>query len=217
MNANDLAREVSAPIAIVAGLLVCFCGYRILKLTLGIMGFLTGAAAGWSFGLSFFPNHDAVALICAIIVGLIGAGLCVWLYFFGIFLLGAGAGAIVAMALFDAAGNQIQPLLVLVCAVVFGIIALVMQKLMIIASTAFSGSYLIVAGCMRLLTGAHNGLLLWFDRLQPRSPGTIGIVALAFWIVLGLAGLSFQYRNSNRKEESDRHKEQRSESPPAAF
>jgi hypothetical protein len=149
-------------------------------------------------------------LICAIIVGLIGATLCVWLFFFGIFLLGAAAGAIVAMALFDAAGNQPQTLLVLVCAVVFGIIALVMQKLMIIASTAFSGSYLIVAGSMRLLTGASNGELLWFNRLQPRSPNTIGYVALAVWIVLGLGGLSFQYRGSNRREE------QRSSSPSAA-
>jgi hypothetical protein len=142
--------------------------------------------------------------MCAIIGGVICAVLCIWL-FLGIFLLGASAGAIVATALCHAAGNQPQPVLVLVLAVVFGVIALVLQKLMIIVSTAFSGSYLVTAGLLHLLAGAQNVSPLWFDHLQQGSAGLLGHVALVFWLVLGLAGGSFQYRGRRRREEATRN------------
>ena len=208
MNANELARAISAPVAILVGVFICFCGYRILKLTLGIMGFIVGVGAGWSLGLSWAPNNGGIALVCALVAGIIGAVLCVWLFFVGVFLLGASAGAIVAAAFFNAAGSEPQAILVIVFAVVFGIVALVMQKFMIIASTAFSGSYLVVAGVLHLLAHAQGGSLLWFDRLQSHSVGMLGYVALGFWIALGIAGLSLQYKSSQRREEAVRHKEQ---------
>jgi hypothetical protein len=172
------------------------------------MGFMTATAGGWTLGLSLAPNNSGIALICALIAGTIGAVLCIWLFFLGIFLLGASAGAIVAAAFFNAAGNQPQPILLLVFAVVFGTVALVVQKFMIITSTAFSGSYLVVAGALQLLTHVQNGSLLWFDRTQPRTAGTLGYIALACWIILGLVGLSFQYRSSQKRAETVRHEEE---------
>jgi hypothetical protein len=207
MNANELARSISGPLVVTAGILVCFFGYRILKLTLGIMGFIAAADAGWTLGLSLAPNNSLVPLICALLAGAIGAALCIWLFFVGIFLLGSSAGAIVAAAFFNASGTQPQPILLLVFAMVFGIVALVMQKFMIIASTAFSGSYLIVAGALPFLAHLHNDALLWFDRSHPHAGGTLGYVALASWIIMGLAGLSFQYRKSHGKEEAVRREE----------
>ena len=215
MNANAWVGQISAPLAVGVGFLMCFCGYRILKLTLGIMGFMAAASGGWALGLSWAPNNGGIALICALVAGVIGAALCIWFFFLGIFLLRASAGAIVAAAFFNAAGNQPQPILLLVFAVVFGVLALVMQKFMIIASTAFSGSYLITAGLLQLLTGVQNGSPLWFDRLHPCSAGILGYVALAFWIALGLAGASFQYRGSRRRKEAVRHEEQSAGNGPA--
>ncbi|HTL17340.1 MAG TPA: DUF4203 domain-containing protein [Patescibacteria group bacterium] len=206
MNANEIARTITAPVVVLVGNIICFAGYRIVKLTLAIMGFMAAAGAGWTFGSSVAPNNNAVPLVCAIVAGLIGAFLCVWFFFLGIFLLGAGAGAIVAEALFNASGNQPQPILVLVCAGVFGVMALVMQKFMIIVSTAFSGSYLIVAGILLLLTHSQIQSLPWFDRLHTGSSGAMSYVALAAWVALGLAGLSVQYRAS-RKEEPIRKEE----------
>jgi hypothetical protein len=185
--------------------LTCFGGYRLLKLTLGVMGFIAGATGGWAVGLSLATGNSEIALVCALIGGVIGAALCIWLFLLGIFLLGASAGAIVATALFNAAGNQPQPILVLVLAIVFGVIALVMQKLMIIVSTAFSGSYLITVGILHLVTGAQDVSALWFDHLQSGSAGILGYVAAVFWLVLGLAGGSFQYRGSRRRDEATRH------------
>src|ERR1017187_1437733 len=202
MNVNALAGQITAPLAVAVGILICLWGYRLVKLTLGVMGFIIGAAGGWTLGLSLGTGNNGIALICAIIVGVICAVLCIWLFFLSIFLLGASAGAIVATALFHAAGNQPQPILVLLLAIVFGVIALVMQKFMIIVSTAFIGSYLITAGIVHLLTGAKDVSVLWFDHLQPGSAGILGYVALVFWLVLGLAGVSFQYRGRRRKDEA---------------
>jgi hypothetical protein len=216
MNANQLAPALTAPVAIVVGILVCLCGYRILKITLGLMGFIAGAGAGWNIALSLSPHNNAVALVCALVAGLIGAALCVWLFFLGVFLLGASAGAIVAAALFNASGNQPQVILVVVCAVVFGLIALVMQKLMIIASTAFSGSYLVIAGVLHLLAHNPDTSLPWFDRLPTQPTDLRGYVTLGAWILLGLAGLSFQYRHSERKDKATRQEAVRAGSPPTA-
>ncbi|HZR21210.1 MAG TPA: DUF4203 domain-containing protein [Verrucomicrobiae bacterium] len=202
MNATELAHALPAPVAVIAGILICFFGYRILKLTLAIIGFIAAAGAGWTFGSSLAPNNSGVALICAVVAGIIGAALCVWLFFLGVFVVGASAGVIVGAAFFNAAGNQPQPILLVVLAVVFGIVALVMQKFMIIASTAFSGSYLLVAGGIHLLNHTHDDSLLWFDRLHARSSGMLGYVALGLWIALGLVGLSFQYRHSQLREKA---------------
>jgi hypothetical protein len=209
MNANAWVGQISPPLAVAVGVLICFCGYRILKLTLGIMGFMAAASGGWTLGLSWAPNNSGIALICALIAGLIGAILCIWFFFLGVFLLGASAGAIVAAALFNAAGSQPQPILLIVLAVVFGVLALVMQKFMIIASTAFSGSYLVIVGVLRLLNHVSENSLPWFDRLhQPHPADVLGYVSLAFWIALGLAGMSVQYRGSPRKEDTVRHEKQ---------
>jgi hypothetical protein len=169
------------------------------------MGFIIGAAGGWTLGLSLVPGNNGIALVCAIIGGLICAVLCIWLFFLGIFLLGASAGAIVATALFHAAGNQPQPILVLVIAIVFGVIELVLQKFMIIVSTAFIGSYLITAGVLHLLAGGQNVSPLWFDHLQQGSAGILGYAALVVWLILGLGGASFQYRSRRRREEATRN------------
>jgi hypothetical protein len=205
MNVNALAGQITAPLAVAVGILICLWGYRLVKLTLGVMGFIIGAAGGWTLGLSLGTGNNGIALICAIIVGVICAVLCIWLFFLGIFLLGASAGAVVATALFHAAGNQPQPILVLVLALVFGVIALVLQKLMIIVSTAFSGSYLVTAGLLHLLAGGQHVSPLWFDQLQHGSAGILGYVALVFWLVLALAGGSFQYRGRRRREEAARN------------
>jgi hypothetical protein len=207
MNANGWVGQISSPLAVVVGVLICFCGYRLLKLTLGILGFMAAASGGWALGLSWAPNNTGVALICAILAGLIGAAFCVWFFFLGVFLLGASAGTIVAAAFFNASGTQTQTILLIVFAVVFGVLALVMQKFMIIASTAFSGSYLVIAGVLQLLTHVPNGSPLWLDGSQAHSAGILGYVTLAFWIVLGLAGVSFQYKDSERRDKAVRHEE----------
>ncbi len=202
MNNFAWAGQWTPLVAIAVGVLLCFGGYRILKLSLGLLGFVAGAAAGWQVGLSLVHDNTAIALGCAIVVGVLGAVLCLWLYFFGIFILGASAGAVVAAGLFNGTGHQAEPILLLVFAVVFGLLALLAQKVMVILSTALSGSYLVTAGILPFVAGNGNKTFpMWFNPAQAGSTGTLGYGAVAFWLLLAIVGAAFQFRVSRRKVE----------------
>ncbi len=204
MNDYAWAGQVSGPLAIVAGVLICFFGYRILKISLALIGFVVGAYGGWEFGISLIHSSPGLALVCALIGGLVGMGLCLWLYLVGIFLLGATAGAVVAGALFNGAGHQIQPLVLWSLPVAFGLIALVAQKFMIVVSTAFSGAYLITAGVWPFVVAAgQNPSRIWLHPSQNGPPGTLGYAALIVWVVLALIGVSFQFRSRRGKVEPE--------------
>jgi len=196
--------HIAAPLAIAVGVLACFWGYQLVKVILGIMGFAAGAAVGWTAGMALAPSHTLLGLVCAGIGGLVGAVLCIWLFFFGVFLLGAGAGAVVAAAAFGGTGHQAHPILLLACAVVFGLLALLLQKFMIVVCTAFGGSYLITAGILYFFSTGQPAAPLWFDYSHPASLGIPGYVALAVWLIVGLVGVRSQYRAARRTEAAAR-------------
>lgn len=203
MHQNVWSSQVATiPVAIAIGIFICFWGYKILKLTLGIMGFAAGAAAGVAAAMTLAPGHNVIALVCAAIGGILGAVLCVWLFFFGVFLLGATAAPAVAAAVLGGTGHQIQPLPLLICAVVLGILALVMQKLMIIISTSLAGSYLIIASILHLL--GRTDFAMPFRHLDSGSIGMVNYVALAVWLLLALIGISFQYGRTRSPKEVER-------------
>jgi hypothetical protein len=195
---NDYAK-FSALLVIVAGLLTCFWGYRILKISLGIVGFITGAFGGWQIGLSLANNSTGIALGCALFGGLLGIVLCVWIYFLGIFFLGATAGTIVAAACSSGIGHQMQPLIFIVLPIAFGVVALLVQKFMIILSTAFTGSYLITAGIWSFVIGDPNSARVWLYPAQNVSGGSLGYGALGLWALVALLGIGTQVRASRKK------------------
>lgn len=201
MNDYPWAGQVSALLVVLGGFLTCFWGYRILRISLGLLGFIAGAYAGWEVGLSVFHGSAGIALGCALVGGVVGMALYLWLYFLGIFLLGATAGSIVAAAFFTGTGHEPQPVVFLVIAVVFGLIALIAQKFMIVVSTAFSGAYLVMAGVWPFIAGTHNISGIWLHPGHRTSSGTLDYVSLALWIVLGIAGVSVQFRTGPRKAE----------------
>src|SRR5579859_2591687 len=98
MNDYTEVGRLSALLIIAAGLLICFWGYRILKVSLAMIGFIVGAFGGWQLGLSLANSSMGIVLACALVGGVVGAVLCLWLYFVGVFLVGATAGTVVAAA-----------------------------------------------------------------------------------------------------------------------
>jgi hypothetical protein len=172
------------------------------------MGFMAGAAGAWTLVTSLAPGHNTIALVCAVIAGVFGAVLCIWLFFLGIFLLGASAGAVAAAAVLGGTGHPAQPLLVLLVAVAFGLLALLLQKFMIVVSTAFSGSYLITAALLHFIGAGQHDAPLWFSRSPSGPPGMANYAALAFWLVVGVVGASFQYGGSRKRGEAVRREAQ---------
>src|SRR5262249_57348149 len=135
----------SGVVAIVAGIVICFWGYRLWKLTLAIIGLIAGACGGWQVGLALVPGNEAGLLVCGIVGALAGMGLCLWLYFLGLFLIGATAGAVIAGALVNGTG-QGEPLVFVGFPLIFRIIAVVAPKIIVGVSTGPSGAYLISPG-----------------------------------------------------------------------
>jgi len=201
MNDYTWVSQVSALLVILAGVVLCFWGYRILKITLALIGFIAGAYGGWEFGISFIHSSTGIALLCALVAGLVGVGLCLWLYFVGIFLVGAAAGLIVAAACVSGSGQQIPSIVFVIVSVVFGAIALLAQKLMIIISTAFGGSYLILAGCWPFVAEHESASRIWLHPAQSSPPGAWEFAALVIWIVLAFMGAAFQFRAGRPKPE----------------
>lgn len=198
---NDSANLVIALVAILVGVLNCFFGYRILKVVLGVTGFCAGASAGWAASAALAQGNAWIALVCALLGGVIGALLCIWLYFLGIFLLGAGFGAVLASAFLTGSGVHAQIVIILIAALICGAIALALQKFMIIISTAFGGAYLLVGGILHFMVGGQNPVPVLFDRAPLGSWGTWGYAPLVAWLVLGLVGVALQYRGTRETVE----------------
>jgi hypothetical protein len=175
--------------AIALGIAQCFFGYRIFRVILGITGFFLGGLLGGYIALSL-TGSQAAAVIGGLIGGLIGAGLMAGLYIFGVFLIGALFGAMVALAITGISGGQPQYWLIIILALAAGVLAAVLQKVVIVLATAFGGAWWAVTG-IAVIAGA-----IAVETPRQLLGGLAGASTawLVGWFVLGVVGLFFQYR-----------------------
>lgn len=188
--------------AIVIGLLNCFFGYRLFKIILGIWGFIAGAVLG--VGIATTMSGELwLAILAGLIGGVVGAVLFVLLYFVGIFLLGAGLGFLLGGAIVSALniGGPVQWVIAGVLAIVGGIVAVIVQKFMIILSTALGGAAMAVGG---IYTLAGGQLLRSIEdlpaRMARRSVIAGNWLLLLFWLLLGIVGVVVQYAVTAREK-----------------
>lgn len=180
--------SVVALAAIAIGLVQCFFGYRFFRWVLGLTGFvLGGLLTGY---LVYQATGNALfGVIAGVIGALIGAFLMGGLYIVGFFVLGAIFGGVATSALFSLAGSTAPVWLVVVLALVCGVLAVVLQKLMIVVATAFGGSWWAMSG-IASLTGAIEMETLQLAPLGLQEAGTGWLVA---WLLLGIVGMMVQY------------------------
>jgi len=151
-----------AIIMIPYGILQCYFGYRLFKIILGVIGFIFGALIG-AVIVAAAGGERGVVILLSLLFGVGGAYLSIALYFVGVFLVGAGAGAALVQVLSQGDAGTGG---VIAGAIVVGIIALVVQKVVIIVSTSLSGAYsiagFIALSADRLSVGAFAGLFILF-------------------------------------------------------
>ncbi len=188
----------SAIALVIGGAVACFAGYRWFRIVLAIYGFIAGAMLASS---TLGSSNSTGLLVAALVGGLVGAGLLFFAYFVGVALVGAGLGAFVAQTGW-ARFSPIDPpwVLVLLFAALGTVAALVLQRYVIIVSTAFGGAWTIVIGALAL-TGdrraAEAASSVWI--LYPTTAASgVAWVPIA-WIVLGLLGMGVQLGVSGRK------------------
>ncbi len=123
----------------IGGVLSCFFGFSLFKISLQITGFFIGAILG--LGLAAIVQADVlVAVIMALVFGVLGAILAVPLHFLFTFLTGAVIGALAVYALLLVLGINPSTVLVIVGAVICGILAVVYEVGYIIISTSITGA-----------------------------------------------------------------------------
>ncbi len=175
---------ILAAIVIIFGVLFCFFGYRLFKVILAIVGFIFGFVL--TAGILYkFTNLTLISGLVGIVGGLIFAVLAFYLYFIGIFILGAYLGIVVWSVISSVTGIVLPFWVAIVLAVLLGVLALVFQKFMIIVTTAFIGAYLIVVTLVTVMK---------FDA------SVIPYVNAVGWLILGFLGIFVQYRLTAKKK-----------------
>jgi hypothetical protein len=181
---------------LVAGLVVCFFGYRLLRFTLGLAGFCVGLALGLAVA-GLIPGISRVlTIIIGIVGGRLGAVLATVLYKFGVFLLGASAGVLVAGIIVAATGWHYPMIARVLAAIAGGVLTLILERTLISVLSAFTGGWGIVLGAFKLLGWYHV-------TAGARTPYANYGLMIACWLVLGLIGAGVQFRSGGRKKKAD--------------
>lgn len=180
----------SIVISIALGAIWCFFGYKIFRFVLGLLGFILGALAAGAIGYELSEGREIIAIGAAIVGGLLGAGIMFVLYIVGVFVIGALLGAIIALSVFTYLNQEPEYLTMIVAALVAGIVAVFIKRLMIILATSLTGAWAVVTGLAYFVE----------NNFDPFHPDTILELTenelyriLIIWFALSMAGLTVQY------------------------
>jgi hypothetical protein len=182
----------AAIVLVLGGLLSCFAGYRVFRVVLGVYGFILGALLASSL---MGAEQTLLMIGGAIVGGILGALILIAAYFVGVALIGAGVGALVANVVSAAIGREPHILVVIALAVVGALLALVLQRYVIVLSTAFGGAWTAIVGGVALAGGraADQAALqggVWLP--YPLNPAPDQQWVLVLWFGLGLVGTVVQ-------------------------
>jgi hypothetical protein len=189
----------AAILLVLGGALACFAGHRLFRVVLGIYGFILGAMIASSIvGVS----NTMGMVLAALAGGLIGAVVLVFAYFVGIALTGASLAVLVAHLVWTRVANGDPPPVAVVVVSIGGAIgAMLLQRYVMVAGTAFAGAWTVILGAVAL--AGLRGLMrtpsndVWI--LYPLSPAPGQWWVTAAWLGLGLAGMAVQLAFTAKK------------------
>jgi hypothetical protein len=188
------AYEMPAAILILlSGIVACFAGYRLFRLVLAIYGFILGAM----LASSLMASSNTVGMIgAALLGGIVGALIMTFAYFVGIALIGAGMGALAAHVFWSTWRSIDPPALAVILLSVAGAVgAMLLQRYVIVFSTAFSGAWTMIVAGLALSgdpTAARAAATgnVWI--LYPFAPLAAHRWVPFAWAALGIVGAAVQ-------------------------
>lgn len=185
--------------AISWGLLDCFFGYRVFKITLAAVGGLLGAVAAHAAAtaLALGPGGVMLSLLAG---GVLGAGLAFLLYIGAVFVAGFGFGATLGILLLANFHPMVALLSGLVLGVCGGFLAVKLQRVLIMLSTALLGAF---RGVVALAYFTHSIDWLYYFRQPDQLPTLIASNAWMLPAILALAavGLMAQFGIGGGKDQ----------------
>ena len=164
-------------------MLGCFWGYRLQKPMIALVIFGGAYMLVQRFGPQFIP-YPGAATGLAIVVALIAAGLSFHLYLAGVFAVLVLAG--ISVARMWIVNDWIALLVGIVAGFVLGILAVRMNRQIMIIVTGIAGGFL----------SAKYGVMLLARFLSFAMPSQAALLAVG--IVLATAGILVQFRTSPR-------------------
>ena len=191
----------AALVLLLGGAVACFAGYRFFRVVLAIYGFIFGAMLASSvMGIS---NHLGM-LIAALIGGILGAVLFTFAYYVSIGLIGAGMGAYLLSVVWTYAAHAEPPRVGIIVASVAGaVIAMALQRYVIIISTAFSGAWTIIVAGLSIAgnsaaerAASSNSVWILYPFAPTQGPRWVPFV----WVLLSLAGIAVQTGFTGRRK-----------------
>ncbi len=190
----------AAALLVVGGAVSCFAGYRLFKVVLGIYGFILGAMMASSM---MGVTNTTGMVVAALVGGMVGSLVLVFAYYVGIALIGAGLGALVAHVGWGWLRPGDPPAAGLIALAVLGaILAMILQRYVIIVSTAFGGAWTLILGVVAI-TGDRaprpaTGSTAWI--LYPLSPAPGQRWVTVAWLLLGVLGAAAQVGVTGKKK-----------------
>jgi hypothetical protein len=186
----------AAVLFLVGGVLSCFLGQRTFRIVLGLYGFVVGVLVAGSLIGPADTTRDLLVLIGG---GVGGAVALVLAYFIGVALIGAAFAALAVHAVAAQFGSEPPAMLVIACTIAGALIALSVQRYVIVVGTAFGGAWLLVMGALGLwhresVTGLGTAASGWQAYPLRPAPGESWVLIL--WLLLAVAGLVAQLRLS---------------------
>ena len=181
----------AAVILLLGGLLACFAGYRVFRVVLGIYGFILGVLLASSI---VGTEHTLWTVLASLGIGALGALVLIGAYFVGVALIGAGLGAGLANLIWAGIGGEPHIIVVILLAIAGALVALALQRYVIIVATAFGGAQTVVVGAAEMLgnraaaeTAARTVYSVYpFDPM----PGTSMDAGVS--LILGIVGVLVQ-------------------------
>lgn len=189
--------QINALVAlgIAAGTLYCFLGYRTIKFVIALTGFLlAGGVAAAAVG--FLTEGHLISMAAAgLIGGICGAMALHFLYKTGIFILGMLGAALVAQETFAARPEAWMPLLVIAIGIGGGLIALLLERPVVMLATSAIGAWMLVAGIVFFLMNAEASA----ETSDPIQLDDYHLYIAAAWAGLALIGAITQWSTRAKK------------------
>ncbi len=182
-----------------AGLLYCFIGYRVFKLMLVLTGFLLAGGVSAAIVSVGFPGDWLVPAVVGIICGILGAGVLLFLYRLGVFIVGATFGSLVAFQVLQTAGPTWAGMAIVLSGLLAGGLALLLERPVLSFAMAVIGAWLMVATSAVFAYGDANLKL----NTEEISPPTAWVLLLC-WLVLTVFGLFTQYAKPKKERTANR-------------
>jgi hypothetical protein len=186
--------QLPAIVLLLVGGFIAWCaGYRLFRVVLTIYGFILGALIGSS---TVGAGATTPMILAALGGGSVGALIMFLGYFVGVALAGAGLGALVVHLIWSRLAGDPHPFVIVLAAVAGAAVAMVLQRYVIIVTTAFAGAWTLMLGGLALTPLGRevvgDGGNVWVIYPLDLAPGRRWIVFA--WLALGAVGAIIQLR-----------------------